>query len=80
MGRELRQTCASATRVLEVVRRFASALAQETPGVGLGVEHRAADDRLTGHALTLKGALVHAAFFTESAAGEGARSGDRRDG
>ena len=33
------------------------------PGVGLGVEHRVADERLTGHALTLNGALVHAAFF-----------------
>ena len=54
----------SATRVLEVVRRFASARAQEAPGVGLGVEHRTAGDRLTGHALTLNGALVHAAFFT----------------
>ena len=54
----------SATRVLDVIRRFASARAQETPGVGLGVEHRLADDRLTGHALTLNGAMVHAAFFT----------------
>lgn len=54
----------SATAVLEVVRRFASARAQETPGVGLGVEHRVADHRVTGHALTLNGALVHAAFFT----------------
>ena len=54
----------SATRVLQVVRRFASTPAQEAPGVGLGVEHRVADDRLTGHALTLNGALVHAAFFT----------------
>ena len=56
----------SATRVLEAVRRFASARMQETPGVGLGVEHRVADDRLIGHALTLKGALVHAAFFIPS--------------
>ncbi len=54
----------SATAVLEVVRRFASARAQETPGVGLGVEHRVADDRVTGHALTLNETLVHAAFFT----------------
>ena len=53
----------SATLVLEVVRRFASARAQETPGIGLGVEHRVAEDRLTGHALTLNGAMVHAAFF-----------------
>ena len=54
----------SATAVLEVVRRLASARAQETPGVGLGVEHRVADDRVTGHALTLNETLVHAAFFT----------------
>ena len=53
----------SATAVLEIVRRFASTRAQEAPGVGLGVEHRVADDRVTGHALTLNGALVHAAFF-----------------
>ena len=69
----------SATAVLEVVRRFAAARAQETPGVGLGVEHRVADDRVTGHALTLKGAVVHAAFFTGSP-GEGVRGDDRRDG
>ena len=55
----------SATAVLQVVRRFASARVQETPGVGLGVEHRVADDRVTGHALTLKGVTVHAAFWTE---------------
>ena len=69
----------SATRVLEVVRRFASARALETSGVGLGIEHRVADDRVPGHALTLNGALVHAAFFTESP-GEGARGGNRHDG
>ncbi len=55
----------SATRVLDVVRRFASARSQQTPGVGLGVEHRVSEDRLTGHALTLNGAMVHAAFFTK---------------
>ncbi len=54
----------SATQVLQAVRRFASARAHETPGVGLGVEHRVADNRLTGHALSLNGAIVHAAFFT----------------
>ena len=69
----------SATSVLEVVRRFASAQAQETPGVGLGVEHRVADDKVSGHALTLNGAIVHAAFFTGTP-GEGARGGNRQDG
>ena len=54
----------SATQVLAVVRRFAAARAEETPGVGLGVEHRAAANGLAGHALTLNGSTVHAAFFT----------------
>ena len=54
----------SATRVLDLARRFASAPGQEAPGVGLGVEHRVADKRLVGQALTLHGAIVHAAFFT----------------
>ena len=55
----------SATRVLDLVRRFAWAPGQEAPGVGLGVERRVADKRLIGQALTLDGAVVHAAFFTE---------------
>ena len=55
----------SATRVHDVVRRFAFAPARQAPGVGLGVEHRISDDRLTGHALTLNGSMVHAAFFTK---------------
>ena len=55
----------SATRVHDVVRRFAFAPARQEPGVGLGVEHRVSDDRLTGHALTLNGSMVHAAFFTK---------------
>ena len=55
----------SATRVLQVVRRFASAPAQAAPGLGLGVEHRIATGRLVGHALTFNEAIVHAAFFTK---------------
>ena len=55
----------SATRVLHVARRFAFAAGRETPGVGLGVERRVTDERLVGQALTLDGAVVHAAFFTE---------------
>lgn len=54
----------SATRVLQIIRRFASAQAKTAPGVGLGVEHRVADKRLTGQTLTLGEATVHAAFFT----------------
>ena len=56
---------AAATRVLELARRFASAPGKEAPGVGVGVERRVADKRLLGQALTLDGAVVHAAFFTE---------------
>ena len=59
----------SATRVLKVVRSFDLAQAQETPGVGLGVEHRLDDDRLTGHALTFNRSIVHAAFFTRARRG-----------
>ena len=57
----------SATRVLQVVRRFAAARMHEAPGVGLGVERRVADDRMTGHALTLNGSIVHAVFFSRAA-------------
>ena len=60
----------SATRVLEFVRRFASAPGREAPGVGLGVERRVVDKRLIGQALTLDGAVVHAAFFTRDPARE----------
>lgn len=59
----------SVTRVLDVVRRFASAPAEESPGIGLGVEHRVARRGLAGHALTLQGALVHAAFFVKPGRG-----------
>ncbi len=53
----------SASRVLRIVRRFAAAPAEEAPGVGLGVEHRVANHRLVGHALTFNGAILHAALF-----------------
>ncbi len=64
----------SPTRVLTVVRNFASARAQETPGVGLGIEHRVTNGRVTGHALTLNGSIVHAAFFTRYRREEKART------
>ena len=54
----------SATRVLGLAQRFAAAPGRQAPGVGLGVEHRVADRRLVGQALTLDGAIVHTAFFT----------------
>ena len=58
----------SATQVLNFVRRFASARAQQAPGVGLGVEHRMAHKRLTGQALTLDEAIVHATCFATGSA------------
>lgn len=60
----------SATRVLELARRFALAPGKEAPGVGLGVERRVIDKRLIGQALTLERAVVHAAFFTQDPIGE----------
>ena len=53
----------SATRVLRMIGYFGTTEAQEAPSIGLGTEHRIADDRLTGQALTLNGAVVHATFF-----------------
>ena len=69
----------SATRVLATVRRFAAAQAQAAPGVGLGVEHRVADARLSGHALTFGEAIVHAAFFARDPGEEAGAGGDRTD-
>ena len=69
----------SATRVLATVRRFAAAQAQAGPGVGLGVEHRVADGRLSGHALTFGEAIVHAAFFTRDPGEEAGAGRDRTD-
>ena len=52
----------SRDQVKALVQRFGCAPGQNTPGVGLGVEHRISDVELTGQALTLNGAVVHAAF------------------
>ena len=52
----------SRDRVQALVQRFGCTPGQNTPGVGLGIEHRIADIELTGQALTLNGAVVHAAF------------------
>ena len=64
-------TALSATRVLAAVRRFAESPAEETPGIGLGVEHRVDHDDLTGHALSLNGTVVHAAFFVRARTEQG---------
>jgi len=59
----------SANRVLKLVRLFGWEPSKQVPGVGIGVEHRVAGGKLTGQALTLNGAVVHAAFSRESHAG-----------
>ncbi len=51
--------------VQKLIRRVARAPTEAIPGIGLGVEHHIAEGRLTGQALTLNGALVHAAFSQE---------------
>ena len=53
----------SATSALRLIRRFATAEAARSPGVGLGEEHHVTNDRLNGHALTLDGSIVHAGIF-----------------
>ncbi|GIS98310.1 MAG: hypothetical protein CM1200mP26_00230 [Acidimicrobiales bacterium] len=35
----------------------------DSPGLGLGTEHHVNAERVTGQALTLEGALVHAGIF-----------------
>ena len=62
----------SADRLFAQIRRFtrAHAHARRVPGVGLGMEQRIADGRLTGQALTLNGAVVHAAFSRMAGRGE----------
>ena len=52
----------SASRVIDLVRRFGWAHARRLPGVGLGIEHRVATGRLSGQALVLNGGAVHASF------------------
>ena len=53
----------SATRALKLVGRFGSAESVDSPGIGLGTEQHVRNDRLTGQALTLEGATVHASVF-----------------
>ncbi len=62
----------SADRMLALIRHFARARARarEVPGVGLGMEQRISDGRLAGQALTLRGAVVHAAFSRTVERGE----------
>ncbi len=52
----------SATSALKRMRRLGASPAETAPGVGLGCEHRVSGRRLTGQALVLDGALIHASF------------------
>lgn len=54
----------SPTAVLSVLRRFAALRTQDTEGVGLGVERRGRDQRITGQALTLDQSFVHGTAFS----------------
>ena len=53
----------SATGAMKLLRRFAQAHSVDSPGLGLGTEHHVDAERVTGQALTLDGALVHAGIF-----------------
>ena len=53
----------SATGAMKLLRRFAEANSVDSPGLGLGTEHHVNAERVTGQALTLEGALVHAGIF-----------------
>ena len=52
----------SATLALRRVRRLGTSRSETAPGVGLGCEHRVTGRRLTGQALVLDDALIHASF------------------
>lgn len=54
----------SPTRALGMLRRYAALPSTEKPGLGLGVEHRMKDHRLSGFRLALNDTLVHGTFFT----------------
>lgn len=57
----------SATLALRRVRRLGTSTAETAPGVGLGCEHRVTGRRLTGQALVLDDALIHASFSYDTA-------------
>ena len=56
----------SPAAALSLIRRFATLRTDDAPGVGLGVERRGEDRRLTGQALTLDGSFVHGAAFANA--------------
>ena len=55
----------SASWALRIIRRFASAEAHESPGVGLGTEIRVRIPSLVGQCLALEGMVVHASVFAQ---------------
>ena len=56
----------SATLALRSIRRLGTSPAKTAPGVGLGCEHRVTRRRLTGQALVLNDALIHASFSCDT--------------
>ena len=53
----------SATSALKLLRRFSTAEATRSPGIGLGTEHHVATDQVSGQALILGDTVVHAGIF-----------------
>jgi hypothetical protein len=53
----------SATSALKLLRRFSTAEATRSPGIGLGTEHHVATDQVSGQALILGDSVVHAGIF-----------------
>lgn len=55
----------STSWVLRMLRRFGQAESHDAPGVGLGIEKRVRNDRMSGQALVLDDHLVHASLFMQ---------------
>ena len=53
----------SATSALRLLSRFGTAESNDSAGIGLGIERHVRNDRITGQALTLDDATVHASVF-----------------
>jgi len=53
----------SATIALRLLNRFGTAESNDSAGIGLGIERHVRNDRITGQALTLDDATVHASVF-----------------
>ena len=53
----------SATGALRLLGRFGTAESTDSPGIGLGIERHVRGQRVTGQALTLEDAIVHASAF-----------------